>query len=326
MDSFTLDKNSTSLKQRVSSLLAENIPDKMFIGKSYIECQVANLTFGQGYIIWTMTGNGNNYQIPQEYIAKNSAEIPCYYPDFYSFVEFVRQVNEVVMKYVTVAELLERIKQVAVIVNYHFKTSFINLKDKAFHFPLFGSIQYNDVTASKYKSYKETCAEELRADQIASHLPRHHLVKSTTFVSYLRSLMPTPSANAEKEISNAKLFLVNAQILSSGTNEALSELTPQIVQARLEEFDILYQRSWIELLNKNIHQADLDAFVAHNNANAIYASIKLGERVKVPYAAAYVYLQQKLKEQEQQNRARSDPKFASQLAAQARVAKFSINN
>ncbi len=281
----------------VAEILSANISDRMFVGKSQKECQVASLTFANGYIQWTMNGDGGVYSMPHEYVIRNSAEIPCFYPDFFSFVEFVRQVNDVCKSYAVSSVLVRSIKTIAITINTHFdRPSMIDLSNKAF------SVKSID---SRIQSYH----------QARNAKKEHALVKTTTFVSYLRSILPSHDAAVDKIISNVKLFLSTNQLIADTSDTSLLEFDQPALDRKLVWFDSKYNDEWKWTLQQNYNIADLNAFEEYKNgANEFYASIKFGARCSLPYVAAYRFLRRKQLEK--------DPVYQANAVKQARLEKF----
>lgn len=280
----------------VADALREHISDKMFIGKNPKECHVATLDFTAGYIKWTMAGDDSLVAMPREYAIRNSQEIPCFFPDFFSFVEFVHQVNSICKEYSIHLIASRKAHNFGVLIN------------KCFDWYKFVTVSHlgeNMNLGVGYRTY----------DWIKNQAKSHPLVKTSSFISYLRWILPGPTKKSIEEIQRIRAFLFNCCILKTEHEKEFLELDESELNLRLAQSSENYETEWVPILQNNYQRADLNAFEElAGGASQILAAIRFGERTKVPYAFAHKYLREKQLEK--------DPEYLAQKMTKARLNKF----
>ena len=111
------------------------------------------------------------------------------------------------------------------------------------------------------------------------------------------------------ELVNIKgVMLINNLIDSKNANTF--NISEQDLIKKLKEFDVNYETIWKDILQFHYHKADLNEY----ESSGIYAAIKFGSRVNIPYIAAHRFLNQKELEK--------DPKYLESKMKAARLAKY----
>jgi hypothetical protein len=196
----------------VRSILAGNVASKAFLGKTPKECQTVDLAFSDGIIHWTMIGHA-----PVAFQSSPTEPAPKFFDSFFSFYDFVNEINAICSDFVTASKSVEKLNQIAVMVK------------------------------SAYPSMKFVLGCEIVVDIKEDF-------KSGSFVRYLQQVLVLDWQTISKAEKGLNYFLINTGLMLP--TESILTLELESLSKRMVDFDYKLKEHWTPLLAQHVQPQD----------------------------------------------------------------------